>query len=108
MTPEETRALVDHLDENLSGASQDSLERLIAEDLEAAQEWYYLNLAVDAVKDHGLYEEVSTIRESWKMEETSGAMYQVSAPKLPAAKESGGIVRSINRYGLRAAAIILV
>jgi hypothetical protein len=86
----------------------DSLERLIAEDPEAAQEWYYLNLAVDAVKDHGLYEEVSAIRESWKMEETSGTLYQVAAPQLPTAKESGGIVRSFNRYGLRAAAIILV
>jgi hypothetical protein len=68
MTPEETRALVDHLDENLSGSSPDSLERLIAADPEAAQEWYYLNLAVDAVKDHGLYEELTSIRESWKLE----------------------------------------
>ena len=108
MTPEETRALVDHLDENLAGSSLDRLERLIAEDPEAAQEWYYLNLAVDAVKDHGLYEEVSAIRESWKMEETTGTLYQVAAPQLPTAKGSGGIVRSFNRYGLRAAAIILV
>jgi hypothetical protein len=108
MTPEETRTLVDHLDENLTGSSHGSLERLIAEDPEAAQEWYYLNLAVDAVKDHGLYEEVSIIRESWKMEETGGQGYQVAAPQLSAAKDSGGIVRSINRYGLRAAAIILV
>jgi tetratricopeptide (TPR) repeat protein len=108
MTPEETRALIDHLDENLTGSSLGNLERLIAEDPEAAQEWYYLNLAVDAVKDHGLYEEVATIRESWKMEENNAALYQVSTPQLPAAKESGGIVRSINRYGLRAAAIILV
>src|SRR5580698_8355714 len=102
MTPEETRALVDHLDENFTGSSLDSLERLIAEDPEAAQEWYYLNIAVDAVKDHGLYEEVSAISESRKMEETSGALYQAAAPQLPAAKESGGIVRSFNRYGLRA------
>ncbi len=108
MTPEETRALVDHLDENISGSSPDSLERLIADDPEAAQEWYYLNLAVDAVKDHGLYEELSSIRESWKMEAATLPRYQVAAPQLPAARESGGIIRSINRYGLRAAAIILV
>jgi tetratricopeptide (TPR) repeat protein len=108
MTPEETRALVDHLDENLSGSSLNCLERLIAADPEAAQEWYYLNLAADAVKDHGLYEEISSIRESWKMEETTEALYQVSTPQLPVAKESGGIIRSINQYGLRAAAIILV
>jgi tetratricopeptide (TPR) repeat protein len=109
MTPEETRALVDHLDENITGSSLDRLERLIAEDPEAAQEWYYLNLAVDAVKDHGLYEEVSAIRESWKMEETTESRYHVSTPEeLPAARESGSIVRSFNRYGLRAAAIILI
>lgn len=108
MTPEETRALVDHLDENISGSSLESLERLIADDPEAAQEWYYLNLAVDAVKDHGLYEEISSIRETWKMQETTETLYQVSTPQLPKAQESGGIVRSINRYGLRAAAIVLV
>ena len=108
MTPEETRALVDQLDEKLTGSSLDGLERLIAEDPEAAQEWYYLNLAVDAVKDHGLYEEVSAIRESWKMEEQTGSPHDVSTPQLPAATASGAIVRSFNRYGLRAAAIILV
>jgi hypothetical protein len=108
MTPEETRALVDHLDEKLTGSTLNSLERLIAEDPEAAQEWYYLNLAVDAVKDHGLYEEVSAIRESWKMEERSEPLQHVSAPQLPTATASGAIVRSFNRYGLRAAAIILV
>ena len=31
MTPEETRALIDHLDENLTGSSLGNLERLIAE-----------------------------------------------------------------------------
>jgi tetratricopeptide (TPR) repeat protein len=108
MTPEETRALIDHLDEKLTGPSLDGLERLIAEDQEAAQEWYYLNLAVDAVKDHGLYEEISAIRESWKMEETTESLYHVSAPQAPAAAASGAIVRSFTRYGLRAAAIILV
>jgi tetratricopeptide (TPR) repeat protein len=108
MTPEQTRALVDHLDENLSGSSPDSLERLIADNPEAAQEWYYLNLAIDAVKDHGLYEEVAAIRESWKLEETTDSHYQAPTQQLPPIKVSGAIVRSFNRYGLRAAAIILV
>ena len=50
MTPEETRKLVDHLDESRTGLSSASLERMIDQNPEAAQEWYYLNLAVDAVR----------------------------------------------------------
>ncbi len=126
MTPEQTRILIDHLDESRTGRSSASLQRLLAEDSEAAQEWSYLNLAVDALKETGLYEQVASVRESLKAEQTTTEQTTTdqyadrytdqyiappanrAIPQIPAAKSTGGIVRTINRYGLRAAAVMLI
>ena len=130
MTPEQTRILIDHLDESRTGKQSASLQRLIAEDIEAAQEWSYLNLAVDALQETGLYEQVGSVRESLKAEQTVAEQQTATdyhaapsdrytdqyiappanraIPQIPAAKSSGGIVRTINRYGLRAAAVMLI
>jgi tetratricopeptide (TPR) repeat protein len=94
MTPEATQLLIDRLDENLTGAPNADLIRLLDENPEAAHEWNYLNLAVDAIQQEGIYAQVSAVRTSMKTSEA-----------LPA----GAVVRSMFRkYSLRAAAIILI
>jgi tetratricopeptide (TPR) repeat protein len=92
MTPEQTHTMIDRFDERLaSGLSFDN-EEFAGNDAEVLQEMSRLRIAVDAVKDAGLYNQVSVIRSGWKEAETP----------------SVGVVRSMNRYALRAAAIILI
>src|SRR5579863_6470437 len=94
MTPEKTQLLIDHLDDQLRGKATASLEDVIGNDPEAEKEWNYLGLAVDAVKDAGLYEQVGAARAAWKAE---NAKTSSAAP-----------VRTLYRYTLRAAACILI
>lgn len=118
MTPEETRKLIDHLDESRTGRTSPSLEQLIDQDPQAAQEWYYLNLAVDAVRSAGLHEQVASIKENLRKEQNAPAKpaYTEQYIAVPAnqgmrtaqEKRSGAILRKISRYSLRAAAFILV
>lgn len=117
MTPEENRKLIDHLDESRIGRPSPSLEQLIDQDPQAAQEWYYLNLAVDAVRNTGLHEQVAFIKESLRKEQNAPAKpgYTEQYIAVPAnqatrriEKPSGAIIRKIGRYSLRAAAFILV
>ena len=118
MTPEETRRLVDQLDESRTSRPSASLQRQIDEDPQAAQEWYYLNLAVDAVRNAGLHEQVGFIKESLRKEQNAPAKpaYTEQYIAVPAnqatrpatEKTSGAIIRRIGKYSLRAAAFILV
>jgi tetratricopeptide (TPR) repeat protein len=118
MTPEETRKLVDHLDENRTGRSSAGLEQLIDHDPEAAQEWYYLNLAVDAVRNTGLHEQVAMVKETLLQEQIAPGKSGYTEPYMavPAnqpsrrttEKPSGAVIRSIGKYSFRAAACILV
>ncbi|HEV2483474.1 MAG TPA: hypothetical protein VGS79_27605 [Puia sp.] len=118
MTPEETRKLIDHLDESHTGRPSPSIEQLIDQDPQAAQEWYYLNLAVDAVRNAGLHEQVGFIKESLRKEQNAPAKpgyteEYIAVPAnqatRPAAKRpSGAIIRSIGKYSMRAAAVMLI
>jgi tetratricopeptide (TPR) repeat protein len=126
MTPDVTRKLVDHLDESLRGKATASLEDIIGNDPEAEKEWNYLRLAVGAVKEAGLYQEVSAARAAWKAElevaanatdnaNTSNTAVLRSIPAETAADTSTtnsaastGKVRSFYRYSVRAAAVILI
>lgn len=73
MTPEETQKLIDHLDESRTGRPSPSHEQPIDQDPDAAQEWYYLNLAVDAVRNSGLHEQVAFIKENLRKEQNAPA-----------------------------------
>ena len=117
MTPEETRKLIDHLDENRTGRSSAGPEQLIGHDPEAAQEWYYLNLAVDAVRNAGLHEQVAMVKETLLQEQKapgkSGYEPYMAVPanqtsRRATEKPSGAVIRSIGKYSFRAAACILV
>jgi len=126
MTPEVTRKLIDHLDESLRGKAMASLEDIIGNDPEAEKEWNYLRIAVDAVKEAGLYQDVSAARAAWKAElemaanateaaNTSNIAVLRSIPAETSADThttdsvaSTGKVRSLYRLSLRAAAVILI
>ena len=102
MTPEESRILIDRLDESLSG--QTPAPEHLSENPEAAQEWHYLNVAVGAIRDAGLYEQVSVVRSAWKIGQEGLRM--VSATETP--KPTGAVQSIYRKYILRAAALILV
>jgi hypothetical protein len=114
MTPEETRALVDQLDEYRTGRSSAGVEQLIDQDPEATQEWYYLNLAVDAVRNTGLHDQVALVRETLRQElkAPAGESYMAvpanQSSRRATEKPSGAIIRTIGKYSFRAAACILV
>ena len=100
--------MMDHLDESLRGKATASLEDIIGNDPEAEKEWIYLRLAVDAVKDAGLYDEVSAARTAWKAEFEATANTAGGTTTDEAATNSSAKVRTMYRYVLRAAACILL
>lgn len=109
MTPDQTRLLIDHLDESLQGKATAGMEELIANDPEAEKEWNYLRLAVDAIEDAGLHEQVAGARAAWEAErKAAGAATGTVTHMAADRKATGARVRSLNRYSLRVAACILV
>jgi tetratricopeptide (TPR) repeat protein len=92
----EHQALIDHLDKSLQGESSPEMEQLISNDPEAAREWNYLLLAVDAIQEAGLQQQVATVRDEWKIQEAT------------AVKPTGGIIRQISRNTAKIAAILVL
>jgi len=86
--------LIDRLDDSLRGNGSAEMEAQA--DPETAREWYYLHLAVEAVQDAGLQEQVAAVRTSWLAQQSE------------AVKPSGAVVRSIYRNVLRVAACIFI
>jgi len=125
MSLQNTNALIDHLDESFT-ATPDSvspeasatMQRLIAEDEDAAREWLYLQLAVDTIKDAGLREQVTTVRKQWETQTASTWEAQAAAAPEPlaatqdqttttsdqTAENTGGVVRNLYRNMMRVAA----
>jgi tetratricopeptide (TPR) repeat protein len=103
MTLDQSRQLIDRLDESLAGRLPANPESIAGDDPEMLHELYFLRLAVDAVKDAGLYDEITVVRTDWKMQQSMSEKVASAA-----SRPQGAIVRSINRYGLRAAAVILI
>lgn len=121
MSLQKTNALIDHLDKDFAGADNQitpettaATARLIAEDEEAAKEWAYLHLAVDAVQEAGLYQQVASVRQQWESQGLADERRVDSTPEAqpqdhpPAEAPSGGVVRNLSRNMMRAAAIILL
>lgn len=114
MSLQKTNALIDHLDKDFAGADNRispetaaATARLIAEDEEAARELAHLQLAVDAVQEAGLYQQVALVRQQWESlaENASDTPIQ---DHPPAEAATGGTVRNLYRNTMRAAAVILV
>ena len=133
MSLQNTNALIDHLDESFT-ATPDSvspeasatMQRLIAEDEDAAREWLYLQLAVDTIQDAGLRGQVTTVRKQWETQAAStwetqtASTWEAQAAAAPeplaatqdqttttsdqTAENTGGVVRNLYRNMMRVAA----
>ncbi|HTQ64100.1 MAG TPA: hypothetical protein VMI12_04845 [Puia sp.] len=88
--------LIDHLDNNLSDEEILAAEELIRNDKDMANEWKLLHIAVDTIREVGLYEQVAAVRKQ----------YQES--KTAAMKPQGAVVRKMFSNKLRIAASILL
>lgn len=88
--------LIDHLDNNLAGEALLEVEGLIRTDSEMTSEWQYLNVAVEAIHETGLYDQVSAIRGQYQSQKQSNA------------KPAGAVVRSMSKNVLRIAATVLI
>jgi len=121
MSLQKTNALIDHLDKDFAGSNDQvapetaaATERMITEDEEAAKEWAYLKLAVEAVQEAGLYQQVAAVRQTWENQSLTEERRVESTTEgaaqdhPPAENTSGGVVRNLYRNMMRAAAVILV
>src|SRR6267154_5951898 len=93
---EKNQILIDHLDNSLEGNDSSEIDQLIANDTEAAREWYFLQVAVDAIQDAGLNEQVASVRSEWKRRQTL-----TTAPRK-------GMVRQISGNIAKIAAILVM
>jgi tetratricopeptide (TPR) repeat protein len=96
MSDNPTQLLIDHFDNSLQSNGSPEMEQLISHDPATAQEWHVLNLAVDAVRDTALYEQVGDVKLAWLAQQTVAIQ-----PKR-------GTIRSIYRNTLRVAACIFI
>jgi len=118
MSLQHTHALIDHLDKTLTDtpgqpSSEESaaMQRLISEDEDIAKEWNYLHLAVEAVREKGLFEQVAAIRTQWEartasQEEGEGIAMTQETPADE--KPAGGALRNLYRNTMRVAVCILL
>lgn len=93
---EQHQTLIDHLDRSLQGEASPETEQLISSDPESAREWKYLLLAVDAIQEAGLQEQVETVKHEWKIQQTA------------IVKPAGGIIRQLSQNTAKIAAILVV
>ncbi|HEY4208630.1 MAG TPA: hypothetical protein VGM31_17510 [Puia sp.] len=93
---EQQQALIDHLDNTLRGGPSAATQQMINSDPELVREYQFLQLAVDAIQDAGLYEEVAAVKGQWKIQQAA------------VVKPAGGMVRSISRNIAKIAAILVL
>ena len=93
---EQHQTLIDHLDRGLRGEESTETQEMINNDPELSREYRFLQLAVDAVQDTGLYQKVGTVKEQWKLQQKIDS------------KPTIGIVRSITRNAAKIAAMLIL
>lgn len=96
MSDNQTQLLIDHFDNSLLGNRSAEMEQLINDDPATAREWHAINLAVNAVRDTALYEQVGDVKSAWLAQQTLAAQPQRAT------------IRTIYRNTLRAAACIFI
>ena len=96
MSQEREQILIDHLDRVLSGEPSPETEALINSDQELAKEWRAILFALEGIREAGLNEKVSTVRNKYKSEQSV------------VAKPAGGVVRTLYRNAFRVAACLLL
>src|ERR1700712_4985190 len=115
MADNPTHLLIDQLDDRLRGKGSVEMAQRISEDPELAQEWQHLHMAIDAVQETGLYEQVVAMKSLWLAQQPgkSGAGFVRDRPFLSEAEtdpavRSGGSVRTMYLKAMRVAAMLLI
>ncbi|HEV3251800.1 MAG TPA: hypothetical protein VGZ71_12650 [Puia sp.] len=96
MSVNKEQLLVDHLDHLLQGDELDQIENLIRTDNETAEQWRYLNLAVEAIQYNSLFDQVADAKREWLSESHLDAIPRQA------------VVRSMYRVAIRIAACVLL
>lgn len=97
MSSKETNLLIDHLDQTLTGAELQVIEDLIRNDQAVANEWNLLRFTVANIKDAGLYEQITAVRNQLGREQ-----------KIHQTVRTTGIVRTMAQKVMRVAAAFLL
>ena len=115
MADNPTHLLIDQLDETLRGKGSAEVEQRISRDPEMAREWLQLNMAVEAVQETGLYEQVAAMKSVWLAQQSAnpGAGFVRDRSGLAEAEtdpavRSGGSVRTMYLKAMRVAAMLLI
>ncbi|MFI5152245.1 MAG: tol-pal system YbgF family protein [Chitinophagales bacterium] len=94
--PNHSEFLIDQLDHFIQTGDQSLVQSQIVENKDLAEEWAELQIAVLAIRESGLNDQVSAIRNEFK----TGSSAQ--------AKKPAGIVRTMYKNTLRVAASIII
>lgn len=89
--------LVDQFDQNFSDKGSGEPDPRFLTDAEAAREWSYLRMAVEGVQEIGLYDQISSVKTQWTVQQATAA-----------APQPGAVIRNISRVTMRAAACVLI
>jgi tetratricopeptide (TPR) repeat protein len=112
--------LIDHLDNTRLGRGADDMENQPGTDPETIREWSQLRLAVEGIRQAGLYEQIKSVKEEWlasrpftaQVDATRVATItltsQPAGPKPAESKPAGAILRSITRTTIRVAACLVI
>jgi tetratricopeptide (TPR) repeat protein len=74
MSSTNQQLLIDHLDSTLTGKGFPDMEQLIRNDRIVAEEWQYLHLAVEAVQEAALFEQVGAVKKQWMAVQSNGTL----------------------------------
>jgi hypothetical protein len=99
--------LIDHLDNSLQGKASAEMDQLIADDREATGEWAYLRLAVTAIREAGLNEQIKSVKKEFLAQKFGGTATATNG-KAIVKSISGGRVVPMYRKAMRVAAMLLV
>jgi tetratricopeptide (TPR) repeat protein len=107
--------LIDHLDNTRLGLGADDMENQAGTDPETVREWSQLRLAVEGIRQAGLYEQIKSVKEEWLATRPFTAQVAATRPATatsaiqPAGpKPAGAIIRSITRTTIRVAACLFI
>jgi tetratricopeptide (TPR) repeat protein len=88
--------LIDQLDLSLRGEMSEAAKQQIPDDQQLAGEWQTLQVAVAAISEAGLHDQVAAVRKSWKSEQVVNIQPRQA------------VVRTMYRNVLRVAACVLL
>ena len=111
--------LIDHLDNTRLSRGSDDMEKQPDADPETIREWSQLRLAVEGIRQAGLYEQIKSVKTEWLAQQVANTAVPAFAGAKPAGlqstglntagpKPAGAILRSITRTTIRVAACLFI